>query len=151
MAEADLIGESDRAEVRVLDDSIVEILDLTITGYETKDVRLSGTIQLYREEVMQMSEILKTRHYKRMHGESGRQTSTTLYADICYTQERLIDYCDIVADSLIKYNRTVKGAGAEAVKSAAKAKQHVHALFSDKYELVQIGEDAEGHMIDLSV
>ena len=150
MENADRILDTDRTEVQVLGNSIVEILELTVIGYDTKDVRLSGTIQLYREEVMQMSDILKTRHYKRMHGEGGRMTATTIYADICYTQERLIDYCDIVADSLIKYSLAVGGSKTPAERPA-KAKQHVHALFMDKYEMLQIGEDASGRMIDLSV
>lgn len=151
MSNTDKIKDTDRTEVKVLGSSIVEILELTIMGYETKDVRLSGTIQLYREEVMQMSEILKTRHYKRMHGESGRLTSTTLYADICYTQERLIDYCDIVADSLIKFNQTAGGSKTPASENSMKAKQHVHMLFQDKYEMLEIGEDESGRMTDLSI
>ena len=150
MGSSDMIRDTDRTEVKVLGGSIVEILELTIVGFETKDVRLSGTIQLYREEVMQMSEILKTRHYKRMHGEGGRLTSTTIYADICYTQERLIDYCDIVADSLIKYNLAVNERSSQASEMAEKAKQHVHDLFMDKYAMLNIGEDESGHMIDLS-
>ena len=150
MGSSDMIRDTDRTEVKVLGGSIVEILELTIVGFETKDVRLSGTIQLYREEVMQMSEILKTRHYKRMHGEGGRLTSTTIYADICYTQERLIDYCDIVADSLIKYNLAVNESSSQTSEMAEKAKQHVHDLFMDKYAMLNIGEDESGHMIDLS-
>ena len=142
--------DTDRTEVRVLGNSIAEILDLTILGYERKDVRLSGTIQLYREEVMQMSELLKARHYKRMHGAGGRLTSTTIYADICYTQERLIDYCDIVADSLIKYNRAIGGDSVQTSKDEAKARRHIHELFKDKYEMLNIGEDEEGRMVDLS-
>ena len=140
----------DQTEVKVLGSSIDEILDLTITGYETKDARLSGTIQLYREEVMQLSDILKARHYRRMHGEGGRHTSTTLYADICYTQERLIDYCDIVADSLIKYSRAAAEGSPAPEKKTARAKQGVHALFMDKYEMLNIGEDETGRMVDLS-
>ncbi|MBR5427503.1 MAG: Na/Pi cotransporter family protein [Clostridia bacterium] len=150
MSSSDLIRDTDRTEMQVLGNSIAEILDLTVIGYETKDVLLSGTIQLYREEVMQMGDILKARHYKRMHGEGGRLTSTTLYADICYTEERLIDYCDIVADSLIKYNLAFGGDKSPAAERTLKAKQHVHELFMDKYEMLNIGEDGSGRMIDLS-
>ena len=75
------------------------------------------------------------------HGAGGRITSTTLYADICYTQERLIDYCDIVADSLIKYDRVVEGSRSFDPERTAKAKQRVHELFMDKYEILNIRED----------
>ncbi len=146
---SDMLRDTDRTEVLVLGDSIAEILELTVMGYERKDVRLSETIQNYREEVMQISEIIKSRHYKRMHGADGRLTSTTIFADICYTQERLIDYCDIVADSLIKYNRTVNGDKAQDSENTVKAKQHIHALFQDKYEMLNISEGEDGRMVDM--
>ena len=149
MGSSGMIKETDKTEVRVLGDSIAEILELTIMGYETKDVRLSETIQTYREEVMRISETLKARHYKRMHGAEGRLISTTLFTDIFYTQERLIDYCDIVADSLIKYNRTIGAHSEKTPENAAKAKKHIHALFKDKYEILNISEDENGHVIDL--
>ena len=149
MGSSDMIRDTDQTEIKVLGDSIAEILELTIMGYQTKDVRLSETIQIYREEVMQISEIIKARHYKRMHGEDGRLTSTTLFTDIFYTQERLIDYCDIVADSLIKYNRAINSSKAKSPENAAKAKRHIHSLFQDKYEILNIKEDEKGRMVDL--
>lgn len=91
---------------------------------------------------MRMSEFIKVRHYKRTHGESGRMSSTTIFVDLCYTQERLIDYCDIVADSLIKYNRAVgKVSSLPAPEKTMKARQGVHELFKDKYEMLGIAED----------
>lgn len=145
-----IIRDTDRTEIVVLGESISEILELTVMGYERKDVRLSETIQNYREEIMQISEIIKARHYKRMHSAQGRLTSTTIFTDICYTQERLIDYCDIVADSLIKYNRAVGLRSTQSPENAAKAKQHIHALFKDKYEMLYISEGEDGLMVDLS-
>ena len=150
MENSDLMRESDKTEVLVLGDSIAEILELTVMGFERKDVRLSETIQNYREEVMQISEIIKARHYKRMHGADGRLTSTTIFTDIFYTQERLIDYCDIVADSLIKYNRAVVKKNIQTPENAAKAKQHVHALFRDKYEMLNITETEDGRTVDMA-
>ena len=149
MASSGMIKDTDKTEVRVLGDSIAEILELTVMGFETKDVRLSETIQIYREEVMHISDILKARHYKRMHGADGRLTSTTLFTDIFYTQERLIDYCDIVADSLIKYNRTIGAHSDKTPANKGKAKKHIHALFKDKYEMLSISEDENGHVVDL--
>ena len=34
--------------------------------------------------------------------------------------------------------------------NAVKAKRHVHELFRDKYEMLNIGEDEEGRPVDLS-
>ncbi len=151
MENSDMLRETDKTETVVLGDSIAEILELTIMGYERKDVRLSETIQIYREEVMRITEIIKARHYKRMHGADGRLTSTTIFADICYTLERLIDYCDIVADSLIKYNRAVsEKSSAYSPENTAKAKQRIHLLFLDKYEMLNIREGDDGGTVDLS-
>ncbi len=142
------IEENDKAEMRVLGNCIHEILALTIHGYETKDVMLSGTIQLYREEILGISDIVKKRHIRRSHGEEGRRTSTTVYTDVCYTQERLIDYCDIVADSLIKYVQAQGQKNAAVPQKEATAKQ-VRQLFMDKYELLGIGMNEEGQLVDL--
>ena len=143
------VDDRDRSELRVLGNAIHEILQLTIHGYEAKDVMLSGTIQLYREEIMGMSEIIKKRHIRRSHGEEGRRSATTVYADICYTQERLIDYCDIVADSLIKYNQATGGKAAPASENAAPVKKQVRMLFMDKYELLGIRVDEDGTLTDM--
>lgn len=145
---SELLRDSDRTELRVLGDAIHEILALTIKGYETKDVLLSGTIQLYREEVIAMSEIVKKRHIKQAHGEEGRRFSTTGYTEICYTQERLIDYCDIVADSLIKYNRSIGKTRELSGEKADMTKKKIQHLFLDKYELLHISVDEDGRLTD---
>lgn len=145
-----MIRDTDRNEVIVIGESISEIIKLTVVGFEKKNIRLSATIQNYREEIMHISEFIKERHYKRMHGSVGRLTSTTIFADICYTQERLVDYCDIVADSIIKYKRTVERRNTQIPENADATKQRVHTLFRDKYAMINIGESEDGRMVDLS-
>ena len=147
---SDRIKDTDRNEAIVLGESISEIIELTVIGYEKKNVRLSETIQNYREEIMRISDFLKERRYKRMHSEGGRLTSTTIYADIFYTQERLVDYCDIVADSMIKYNKAVAGGKTQTSDNSAETKQRIHTLFQDKYAIINIGESKDGRMVDLS-
>lgn len=85
-----------------------------------------------------------------MHSAGGRLTSTTIYADIFYTQERLVDYCDIVADSMIKYNKAVAAGVTQTSDNAAVTKQRIHTLFQDKYAIISIGESEDGRMVDLS-
>lgn len=147
---SDMIRDTDRKEAIVLGESISEIIELTVMGYEKKNVRLSETIQNYREEIMRITDFIKERHYKRMHGEGGRLTTTTIVADICYTQERLVDYCDIIADSMIKYKKAVEGHKTQTVENALETKQRIHTLFQDKYAMINIGESEDGRMVDLS-
>lgn len=85
-----------------------------------------------------------------MHGEAGRLTSTTIYADIFYTQERLVDYCDIVADSMIKYKKAVGEGKTQTSYNTAETKQRIHTLFQDKYAIISIGESEDGRMVDMS-
>lgn len=146
----DMIKDIDRNEAILLGESTSEIIELTVIGYEKKDVGLSETIQQYREEIMQISDFLKERHYKRMHGSSGRLTTTTVIADICYTQERLVDYCDIVADAMIKYKKAVTKGGVQISENTAETKQRIHTLFRDKYAIIHIGESEDGRLVDLS-
>ena len=99
--------------------------------------------------IVQMSETIKSNYYRRSHGALGRRTSTTVFADICYTQERLIDYCDIVADSLIKYNRAVGGSIDFDPEKMERAKQRVHELFLDKFKMLELAEAEEDRRTEL--
>lgn len=52
-----------------------------------------------------------------------------MYTDICYAQEQLIDYCDMIADALIRY---AAESGEEAKPDAGageRTRQQVHELF----------------------
>ncbi len=144
------IQEEDRTEIRMLGSTIREIIEFTAHGYETKNATLSGMIQLGREELAGMSEILKKRHLRRIHGEKGRMYSSTAFTDLFYTQERLVDYCDIIADSLIRYAQAAGTIKAPTAEQTEQARNTIRELFKDKYEILHIGIDEEGRVIDLS-
>ena len=121
------------AEV-VLGESIYEILQLTITGYTARTNTISQTIQYYREEVMELSTIIKRRYIRKLH-EGGRgEVNGTLYTDISYEQEQLIDYCDMIADALIRYNRELREGKQIAAGTDERVRNQVHELFRDKFD-----------------
>ncbi|MCR5733675.1 MAG: Na/Pi symporter [Lachnospiraceae bacterium] len=148
---AELLSDQDKVEIRVLGSAISEILELTITGYESKNALLSNTMQVYREEFMAMSDVVKRRHIRQMHGAEGRRMATTTFTDICYTQEKLIDYCDIVADALIKYNVVIGKNKAVTARDTEETRSNVRKLFEDKYQLLQLEMGEDGRITDAAL
>ena len=129
--------ESYNMAVRVLGESIYEILQLTITGFTARTTNVSQTIQYYREEVMELGTIIKRRYVRKLH-EAGRDEEySTLYTDISYEQEQLIDYCDMIADALIRYNTELGENKQTAAVSDERVRNQVHELFRDKYEVLK--------------
>ena len=136
----EVLAKSDKTEVRVLGDAFSEIIGITVKGFEMKSATLYETIRIYREEISEMCEIVKKRHIRRMHVGEGRSSLSTLFTDICYTEEQLIDYCDMVADALIKYSRQEGREEKLSEEKIEKRRQQVKALFRDKYNILQLEE-----------
>jgi phosphate:Na+ symporter len=121
----------------ILGESIHEIMQLTITGFRKRAANVSQTILYYREEITELSASVKRRYILKIH-EGGRDdVNSTLYTDIFYEQEQLIDYCDMIADALIRYNKEI-GAGKQPIEfSDERIRNQVHELFRDKYEVLK--------------
>ncbi len=64
--------ESYKTSVRIHGEAIYEILQLTIMGFQARNSSISQTIQYYREEVSELSMIVKRQNIRRIH-ESGKQ------------------------------------------------------------------------------
>ena len=90
---------------------------------------------------MEMGDQIKKRRIVRMHEEIGRMSMSTLFTDICYTEEQLIDYCDMVADALIKYSRQEGKEETLSKEMLDKKRQQIKALFRDKYSMLNLEED----------
>ncbi len=133
----DPLTDTDRLEARVIGSAIQELIDVTITGFESRSVSLPSTIRIYRELIGEITETVKKRHIRRMHLEGGRREFSTLFTDICYTEEQLVDECDAIADTMLKYAAASGGSSVPAENTAAKRAQ-IYALFEDKYRLLQI-------------
>ena len=143
------IGDAPGAEtdsynmsVRILGESISEILQLTIMGFTARTNTISQTIMYYREEVSELSAIIKRQYIRKMHEEGRDDAGGTLYTDIFYEQEQLIDYCDMIADALIRYDKETAESKRPAAASGTRTRQQVHELFRDKFDaLAEIVKD----------
>ena len=70
----------------------------------------------------------------RMHEEGTSERDSTVYTDICYGLEQLIDYCDMIAEALIRYEVETGRTLAENAGTNEKTRQQIHEIFLDKYK-----------------
>ena len=127
----------DKKEIIMLGGSIHEILQLTFKGFATRSKILSQTIRYYREEVTNLSGIVKKRFITRLHEEGRSGSLSTLHTDICYAQEQLIDYCDMVAEALLRYDTESGENTKPEMRADENIRQQIHELFQDKYEMLK--------------
>lgn len=133
----DKLTERDRREIRLLGQAIFEILQLTIRGYNARIQNISRTIQYYTEEIMALGNIIKSRFIQRVHEEGSQRTGSSLFTDICYTEEQLIDYCDMIADALIRYDRECEGVSHSRTVDTELTRNQIHDIFRDKFEALE--------------
>ncbi|MBR6198726.1 MAG: Na/Pi cotransporter family protein [Spirochaetales bacterium] len=137
----EIMTQEERKEIDILGEAIYEIIQLTINNFTARNTTVSKTIQYYREEIMELSAIAKRRHVRRIHKEGRHQHQDMLYTDICYAQEQLIDYCDMTADALIRYQQDT-GAGRQTQSvTDERSRKQIHELFRDKYEVLGFERD----------
>ena len=132
------IPEEDRREIRIVGEAVYEIMQLTIRGYSARIPNISRTIRYYTEEIMALNNIVKTRFIQRLHAKAGIRTGSTLYTDICYAEEQLTDYCDMIADALIRYDRDCGESSRVVSGSDEMSRQQVHEIFRDKFEALGV-------------
>ena len=130
----DRLTGRDRWEIHILGQAIFEILQLTIRGYNGRIQNLSHTIQAYNEEIMALGNLIKSRFLQRVHEEGSQRSGSTLFTDICYTEEQLIDYCDMIADALIRYDRECGESSGSEAKDIELSRKQIHEIFRDKFE-----------------
>lgn len=133
----DKLTDIDRREIQVLGQAIYEILQLTIRGYNARIQNVSRTIQYYTEEIMSLGNIIKSRFIQRVHEEGSQRSGSTLFTDICYTEEQLTDYCDMIADALIRYDRECGDGSHAKAEDNELTRQQIHDIFKDKFEALE--------------
>ena len=90
---------------------------------------------------MALGDIVKRQFMQRIHEDGRLRSGTTFFTDICYTEEQLIDYCDMVADALIHYGKAHDEAAPSESMTDDYHRRHVHELFRDKFEVLENSED----------
>ena len=86
---------------------------------------------------MALGDIVKRRFIQRIHHDGLQRSGTTLFTEICYVEEQLIDYCDMVADALIRYGKEHGDATVGNPGDDEEKRKQVHALFRDKFEMLE--------------
>ena len=86
---------------------------------------------------MALGDIVKRRFIHRIHEDGGQRSGTTLFTDICYAEEQLIDYCDMVADALIRYGKECPEAADDNPLTDAEMRGQIHELFRGKFEMLE--------------
>lgn len=140
-ASGSVSNEEERREMDIIADSIYDILQLTIRGYTARTQTISQTIRYFREEILELGAVAKRRYIRRIHEEGRERNLDDLYTEIIYCQEQLIDYCDMVADSMIRYEADTGGIAEPAAGTDEKIRSQIHMLFVDKYEALGIDPD----------
>ncbi|MCR5136853.1 MAG: Na/Pi cotransporter family protein [Oscillospiraceae bacterium] len=130
----DKLTERDRRDIRILGQAIYEIIQLTIKGYNAKKLSLSRSIQYYTEEIMALGSLIKSRYMQRVHEEGSQRDAGALFTSLCYTEEQLIDYCDMIADALISYGRNCGEESRPEVIDNELMRKQIHEIFRDKFE-----------------
>ena len=134
----DMLTDEDRKEMKVIQVACGELLSLTITDFEERTYSISYTVQFYREEISNISGIVRQRHIRALHGNKGRPELRAVINDITYLEEHLVDQCDMISDAVIHYlnamGKTVQMDDAEIEAKRQKVKE----IFADKYELLDI-------------
>ena len=114
-----------------------QVLQLTIRGFSARTPSLSLSIRYYTEEIMALGDIVKRRFIQRIHQDGLQRSGTTLFTEICYVEEQLIDYCDMVADALIRYGKEHGDVTDGETGTEEEKRKQVHELFRDKFEMLE--------------
>ncbi|MBQ6455531.1 MAG: hypothetical protein IJJ31_00125 [Mogibacterium sp.] len=125
--------------METLSGSIFEIIQLTVKGFTAKSDSISQTIRCYREEIMELASVIKKRYVRRMHEQGLEMDPDNQFTDISYILEQLIDYCDMVADALIRYHIEIGEKEHADTVTDETIRRNIHMLFEDKYEVLVIG------------
>ena len=86
---------------------------------------------------MALGDIVKRRFIQRIHQDGQQRSGTTLFTEICYVEEQLIDYCDMIADALIRYGKGRESEAAGNPRTDEENRKQVHELFRDKFEMLE--------------
>lgn len=129
-------------EMDVICEANTELIEMTITGFQTKNPTLSTTTQLFREEITRMGTRVNLRHIQRMHQNEESHELSPLLVEAIYTEERVIDCCDIVSDALLRYGMQTGANVTQRPEEVQEKREKIERLFKDKYELLGLRSES---------
>lgn len=140
--ESNLIEINDlNVQTQVFGEAIQEIIDITILGFEVKEPAIYRTIQFYREEITRLHTMMLMNYIEGVHNENYNTKHRELISGLFYSEERLIDSCDIISDALNKYAKTIGIKQNDSTIDIDQKRKQIQALFEDKKEMLRQNYD----------
>ena len=141
LAYKDQITDEDRLDITTLGEAIYETLQLTFKGFSDRMPALSLRIRYCTEELMELGETVKRRFIRRLHEDGRARIGSTLYTEICYVEEQLVDDCDRIADALIRYGKETGRSRLPEDMNEEQQREQVREFFLGKFEKLEKGPD----------
>lgn len=115
-------------DLRMFGSAVQEILEVTVHNYTTRNTRLAGTIQVYREVITDMLGKINRRSVRRLHNGTCSPEASRTFSEICTGYERIIDRCDSIARHILRIS------GEPEVPPSQEQYDMIKELFEDKFE-----------------
>lgn len=100
------ISFSDKAmeEIKVVASALTEILDITITAFENKDIHMAERVEPLEEVIDGLRDKLKRRHIRRLREGECTIELGFIFSDLLTNFERVSDHCSNIAVCMIQVN-----------------------------------------------
>ena len=121
-------SEEAAKDLKMFGSAVQEILEVTVHNYTTRNTRLAGTIQAYREVITDMLGKINRRSVRRLHNGICSPEGSRTFSEICTGYERIIDRCDSIARHILRISQEPEVPPTQEQYDAIKA------LFEDKFE-----------------
>ena len=127
-------SDAARKDVFLFAEAVREIVDTTVIDLEMGNLSLTESIGLFRQEVSEFHALINSRHIKRLHDGICNRDSSIPFMDLCYSLEKVIDSCDMVAHNLKPFlTGDDEIPDAEKEIREKKRAEYIRSLFADKY------------------
>ena len=103
--EKDIIFSPDATEeLKIAEDALKEIIDLTIEAFHTNDEKLAAKVEPLEQVIDGILSEMKSRHVKRLRAGNCTIELGFVLSDILSNYERISDHCSNIAVSIIEIN-----------------------------------------------
>ena len=122
------------SDIKVVAESVQEIVDVTVIDFEKESDSLGKTINVGMQVVSEFQGIIFRKHMDRLKNGTCSQKASSSFIDLIYNFEKIIDACDEVASGMAEYHEEF-GLGNPNLKEVSS--ETIRALFDDKYEMLK--------------
>lgn len=133
-----IFSDSANAELHVMIDAVVEILNNITQAFNKEDLSIAKQIEPLEQVIDDLEEELKNRHIKRLQDGVCSITQGFIYVDLLANFERISDHCSNIAVSMIQTHESSFGIheylhNRDTLENADFVK--AHEMYHQKYSL----------------